>query len=86
MCTSGFAGRVLAHPNGGSFDQQDATEARERLAEFGRDAVCFDVGIPVCSDEIDPWRPIGAVVADVVAGLGHGVSASHTASKTARLK
>lgn len=74
MCASEFAIRVLAHPIGGSFDQQDATEARERLAEFSRDAVCLDVGIPVCSDEIDPWRPIGAVVWSVLAKIIHGQS------------
>lgn len=50
MCTRVFAEPVLAHRDGGSFDE-DVDDGGE--ASLGS------------------WRPIGAVVAAVVAGLGH---------------
>lgn len=60
MCTSRFAGRVLAHPVGGSLGESPFFETADGGAQ------------PDDVVDIGSWRPIGAVVAAVVAGLGHG--------------
>ena len=95
MCRCVFAGRVLAHLPCGSrknvFEEAphlvcDGSGVLSILNHFGDDLVVaerqdvIDKGIGEPVEGIGSWRPIGAVVAGVVAGLGHDVKASTPAS------
>ncbi len=89
MCVGRFAGRVRQHPPCGSLENVfeeaphlvcDCGGVLSILDNFGDDLVIahgqdvVDEGIGEPVEGIGSWRPIGAVVAAVVAGLGHGVT------------
>ena len=61
MCGTIFAGRVLAHPNGGSLG---SFETRDKLGDLVPEA-------PTRVTDDGNWRPIGDLVAAVLAGVGH---------------
>ena len=91
MHSSGFAGRVVAHPNGGSIREQFKSPpchggSCRVVSVHGpqEPGLTWQGAIEDHADgrtaSLGSWRPIGAVVAAVVAGLGHGVKASTPAS------